>query len=338
MKKSGLTLAALSLLAGGAHAQSSVVLYGRTDANYTYQKPAVGDAIHKMNDGSVNGVGGSRFGVRGNEDLGSGLKAYFVLEAAVSLDNGGTSTDGLFWNRQAYAAIGSSSFGDIRLGRQQTLTREFHNAVTDITAESEMNVVETLATGRTLFQNFGARVSNAVQYLSPTFGGVQLRAMVAAGEGATSRQQGASLLYASGPLKAGVAYEAYDSGTAGTYNEVITLGAQYNFGVLTLSGGYEIATDLGTNLAPTGGGGTDQNSYNIGLLVPVGALELRFQYIHSTVETATTKLDQSKVGISGRYNLSKRTQVYAAVTQRDGDNDSGFTRKNEYIVGLGHNF
>lgn len=349
MKKSLIALAALAA-AGAASAQSSVTLYGRIDANVTYQDPGSavngGEAVWKMNDGTTNGVGGSRWGLRGTEDLGGGLKAYFVLEQGFNVDNGSAADAARLFNRQAYVALGSSSLGDIRLGRQQTLTRELNLGFTDVTGESELSVVETLlsatapAPSAILFQNLGTRVDNAVQYLSPVWGGFQVRAMVAAGEGTPAtnqRLQGISATYASGPLKVGAVFEQYDG-----WNDVITVGGNYNFGVATVFAGYQQSSDVGTQTAQwfVGGESVDQKAYNLGVLVPFGAFELRGQYTASTIETAAGDVDVQKYGASLRYSLSKRTQLYAAVTQRSGDDniDDGFARKTEYVFGVGHNF
>lgn len=349
MKKTLIALAVLAA-AGAASAQSSVTLYGRVDANVTYQDPGSnvqgGDGVWKMNDGTTNGVGGSRWGLRGTEDLGGGLKAYFVLEQGYNVDNGAPASSTVLFNRQAYVALGSSTLGDIRLGRQQTLTRELNLGFTDVTGESELSVVETLlaatapAPSAILFQNLGTRIDNAVQYISPVWGGFQVRAMVAAGEGTPAtnqRVQGIMATYSGGPLKVGAVYEQFDG-----WNDVVTVGGNYNFGFATVFAGYQQSSDVGTQTAQwfVGGQSVDQKAYNLGVLVPFGAWELRGQYTGATIETAAGDQDVAKYGVSLRYSLSKRTQLYAALTQRTGDDnlDESYARKNEYVFGVGHNF
>ena len=78
MKIHGLALAALLGAAGTAHAQSAVTLFALIDLNVTQYKAggkAGGDSLRVMNDGTVNGLNGSRWGVRASEDLGGGLRA-----------------------------------------------------------------------------------------------------------------------------------------------------------------------------------------------------------------------------------------------------------------------
>jgi predicted porin len=351
MKRSALALAVLATLAGAASAQSSVTLYGRLDTALTWTDPgsegqvggtgSEGDAVFRMN--GHDPIGGSRWGLRGTEDLGNGLTAKFVLESGFQSDTGAISTR--LFDRQAYVGLASSGMGELRLGRQQTLTREVHLLAGDITGEGELTVVTAVATNRPLFQNFGTRVDNAVQYLSPDMGGLQVRALVAAGEGVTARQQGAMVSYGSGPLKLGAAYEAYADGPGadGSYNKVVTLGASYDFGVATLAAAYQNTRDFGIATAETvevdGADAADHDAFNVGVMVPFGSFQFRAQYTKSTLERdGAGDLDQDKYGASLRYSLSKRTQLYAVATKLGGDDDETFGRETQVALGIGHNF
>ncbi|MBA3598883.1 MAG: porin [Methylibium sp.] len=353
MKKSILALAVLGAFTGAVSAQSSVTLYGRLDNALVWTDPGSdrGDSRYSLNGHDV--IGGSRWGLRGSEDLGGGLKANFVIESGFNGDTGAQSGSKLF-DRQAFVSLSSKSLGEVRLGRQQTLTREVNLLTGDISSEGELTITESVASNRPLFQNFSSRVDNAVQYLSPSFGGFQVRGLVAAGEGVTARQQGLMVSYSAGPLKAALSYETYankparaddpdttpanefNADKSGSYNEVATVGASYNFGVATLLGSYQNTTDLGSSTAFTEG--TDHDAYNVGVMVPFGAFQFRAQYTTSTVETANGDLDQDKYGASLRYSLSKRTQLYTVVTKREGDNDETFTRDTQVAFGIGHNF
>lgn len=343
MKKTLVALAVLGTFAGAASAQSSVTLYGRFDTSLAYTKLNNGDDVTRMSGGTgANGadpIGGSRWGLKGSEDLGEGLKANFVIEGGFDASTGEQGQGRLF-GRSAWVGISSGNWGEIRLGRQQGMTREMNLFVGDISAEGELTVVDTTYSGRALYQNFGTRVDNAVVYMSPSFSGFQVRALVAAGEAATARQQGLMATYAAGPLKAGLSYEAYDQKGTGSYNEVITVGASYNFGVATLLASYQDSSDLGsaTALSLAGGKRQDHNAYNIGVMVPMGAWEFRAQYTEATQKRATGDLDQEKYGISARYALSKRTQIYAVYTQRDGDAKTAAGKESDFAIGIGHNF
>lgn len=87
MKK--LTLVATAVMgllsASAAMAQSTVTLYGLVDAGYNH--------VSGLKNGSFNGIAsgimeGSRWGLRGTEDLGGGYKAIFTLESRFEADTG----------------------------------------------------------------------------------------------------------------------------------------------------------------------------------------------------------------------------------------------------------
>ena len=142
MKKSLIALAALA--ATGAFAQSSVTLYGVVDVNLSSVKtstwnttavtPATTPATATSSVSSLtqNGVssGGqnnSRWGLRVNEDLGSGLKAVAVVESGIWADNG-TIQAGPAYGRQVFGGL-SSNYGTLTMGRQYTAYDDLHFAM-----------------------------------------------------------------------------------------------------------------------------------------------------------------------------------------------------------------
>lgn len=335
MKKSVLALAVLGTFVGAAAAQSSVTLYGRLDTAVSYSDLEIGDEIFGMNGTGWNPIGGSRWGLRGTEDLGGGLKVNFMLESGFGGDTGAGNPAKLF-DRQARVGLSSATLGEIRLGRQDTLTRTTNLGFSDITAEGEITIVDTIA-GVPLFQNFSSRVDNSVGYFSPSFGGLSVAALVAAGESTAPRQQGAMVSYSGGPLKLALTYEGFDGGpvSSSSYNEVLTVGGSYNFGFATLSLGYQSTDDFGTATSYTPG--TDHNAYAVGVMVPFGAFQFRAQYIDSTVEAPAGDIDAEKFGLSLRYALSKRTTVYGVYQNRDSEGVGNYA-KDVFAVGIGHNF
>src|SRR6202000_920733 len=116
MKKQVFLAGMTGLIAVAAHAQSSVTLYGLLDAGLAYKS---NDAVGKGATwrASSNAMSGSRFGLRGTEDLGGGLKAIFTLEGGFDVNNGKLGQGGLMFGRQAYVGLWSQ-FGTVTLGRQ----------------------------------------------------------------------------------------------------------------------------------------------------------------------------------------------------------------------------
>ena len=89
MKKTLLAAALVTGFAGVAHAESSVTLYGIVDAGYGYQQEeakfkggstaAQNGKIKTNNIGGHSGIqNGSRWGLKGSEDLGNGTSDIFV--------------------------------------------------------------------------------------------------------------------------------------------------------------------------------------------------------------------------------------------------------------------
>ena len=141
MKKSLLALATLGAFAGAAQAQSSVSVYGVMDGSYmanTNKSTTTLGATTTYNQrNTVNGDGAlatSRLGFRGNEDLGGGLSAQFVLEYdLINIGNGGNGTEtasnqpttsyntrseGL-GARYSWIGISDKAMGGLRIGRQE---------------------------------------------------------------------------------------------------------------------------------------------------------------------------------------------------------------------------
>lgn len=119
MKKHGIFAAALVAFAAPAFAQNSVTLYGLIDEGFNF-----------TNNVSVNGAGksnfqlgsgflqGSRWGLRGREDLGGGVQAVFRLESGFDINNGHIGQDGRMFGRQAYIGLSQAQFGTLTFGRQ----------------------------------------------------------------------------------------------------------------------------------------------------------------------------------------------------------------------------
>ncbi|GAA5232813.1 porin [Verticiella sediminum] len=104
---------------GAAHAQSSVTLYGIVDVSLeAYNNAPDGAGGSKTTTGMRSGgLSGSRWGLRGSEDLGNGMKAIFQLESGFNLGTG--NGDGRMFQRTAMAGI-QAPWGKLTFGRQYT--------------------------------------------------------------------------------------------------------------------------------------------------------------------------------------------------------------------------
>jgi predicted porin len=115
-------LSALSLAPAVSQAAStpdSVQLYGIADMGFQFLGNGPG---RTSSSGLFSGnMYGSRFGMRGSEDLGDGLRAIFNLEAGVDMTSGKSLQGSRLFGRQANVGLSSKEWGTLTLGRHNTL-------------------------------------------------------------------------------------------------------------------------------------------------------------------------------------------------------------------------
>lgn len=202
----------LALAAGlctgfSAMAQTSVTLYGIVDVSLRSQSGlTAANARSPTNNASVtSGVGPtSRWGLRGSEDLGGGLRAFFNLESGINVDVGASSNATTLFDRASVVGL-AGSWGSVTAGRQNTLVADSVGVVDAIGlrfAGLNPNIQVASLTGHQLGVEFGTtastassnRVNNSVKYSIP-IGPVFARAMYSFGEtpGDSSKQKSSGL-------------------------------------------------------------------------------------------------------------------------------------------------
>lgn len=353
MKKSLLAVAIAALVPGAVMAQTNVTLFGVADVGLTQRK---GDG-----NGSVTGLGSSlfsssRFGVRGVEDLGGGLRAGFWLEAGYNMDTafGQTSStnnqangasgaaaavNGLTFNRRATASL-MGGFGEVRMGRDyvpvfwnHTLFDPFGTvgigAATASTARLLDGAVANNAAGTAVT---GVRASNSIGYLLPGgLGGLYGQAMYAFGEnpsnaGATKndgKYMGVRLGFAQGPFDVAAGYGKVDF-AAGDVTNTNIAGA-YTFGPAKIMA--QLNNQENKQVTQ---GGQKQRDILIGATYAMGATTLRASLIDSKVSdlvgTTGAREGARRYTIGVSQALSKRTNLFAAygVTDNKGS-DTAFS-------------
>ena len=123
-KKSLAAVALLGAFAGSAFA-ADVTLYGVVDEGFLYTHKdtdvAGSDAVDKLE--LKSGIqAGSRWGLKGTEDLGNGLKVGFILESGFNADDGTQSVSGTMFNREASLNV-MGPFGQLSLGKIGAITQ-----------------------------------------------------------------------------------------------------------------------------------------------------------------------------------------------------------------------
>ena len=322
MKKSLIALAVLAV-AGAASAQSSVQLYGIADVWVGSEKVTGAKAVTKVESG---GISGSRWGIKGSEDLGGGLKAIFTLEQGFALDTGVAASG---FNREASVGV-AGNFGEVKLGKVWT-------AYDDVQAASNPVFDSALTPSAKAFASTGymANPSNGVKYTSPSYAGFNGIVSYAFDEKTAGNAEvsAVALQYANGPFAAAVAYQTEQAVGSANSTDYTNLNASYNLGVVTLKGVYaQREVDNGSK---------DQE-YQIGVDYPLASnLILSAGYAYSENENAAgvKQSDNSGLGLAAAYLLSKRTTAYAGVRSTKLDKVVGTdVTTNVYAVGVKHAF
>ena len=340
MKKSLIAMAVLAA-AGAASAQSSVQLYGIADVWFGTAKveDGAGNKIYGANANGIKfnqtqltngGVSNSRWGLKGSEDLGGGLKAIFTLEQGFNLDDG-TSAGG--FDREATVGV-AGNFGTVKLGKQ-------FNAFDDVSGAASTLFDSDLAPINNVFKStaFAATEANTVKYISPSFSGFTGAVSYSFGEDKTAvtsanNNYALSGQYANGPLALGIGYAVNDLVVGTGEDKATRLNGSYNFGVATLKASYGKVA-YATN--------HDVNEYEIGVDYPVSSnLILSAGYAASKEDNAAgQRVGKDKsFGVAAAYLLSKRTTAYAGITTVNEKDGAGATQADGtiYAVGVKHAF
>ena len=207
MKRIALSTLSLALLgaAGAAHAQSSVTLYGLIDESFQWVHHAnpANDNLYHLAAGNIQG---SRWGLKGTEDLGGGLKAIFQLENGFDPNNGRLGQGGKIFGRQAFVGLSADQYGTVTLGRQYD---PLVDMVQPLTADNFFGSMFT-SPGDVDNNDNSSRTNNAIKYVSPTFAGFQFEGMYAlggvAGTTGSGQSWGGAATYGIGPFSVAAGY------------------------------------------------------------------------------------------------------------------------------------
>ncbi|MFM0606093.1 porin [Paraburkholderia sediminicola] len=334
-----LALPAGLLLAAGAQAQSSVTLYGIVDAGIAYVHNAQGangqnqSSLVKFSSGNLSG---SRWGLKGTEDLGGGLAAVFQLENGFNVGTGALGQGGREFGRKAVVGLSSSTWGTVTAGRQYD---PIVDLVQGLTEDNYFGGVFATPGDLDNYDN-SLRVSNSVKYVSPVFAGFQVEALYGVGgvAGATGNGQTYSFGagYANGPLSLGAGYFYANGGNTTTANvrtwtsssdslfntvinagfasaksiQIVRVGGQYVIGAATIGAAYsntQYANDAFSAFHDTARFNNGSLFFNYQI---TSALRAGVGYNYTSL-TGPSSAHYNQVNLGADYALSKRTELYA---------------------------
>ena len=314
MNRSLIIAAALASVGASAFAQSTVTLYGR--ANVTIERQKLGNGPNNW----VMQNNASRFGLKGSEDLGGGMKAGFQLEHGFNINNGAQS-QGAFWARQSEVNL-SGGFGMVRLGN---FTSEAYYATADYVS---MHNHDT-GTSSDAFYAYIGRNGDKVAYRTPALSGFTGEVAVTAG-GTGERTFDYAVNYDAGPLHLGFGYE--DNAPNNKNAKQFAIRGLYEMGAFTVGGYVQRDTDgLGAGLG-------NRTTLRLAGMYTMGNTELHANFGSAgdySGLAGTQKATQYTLGVN--QNLSKRTKVYGFVT-KVADKGTVYGDFQSLAVGVRHNF
>ena len=375
-KKIALAVSA-ALLAGSAFA-SSVTLYGRIDTglSYTHERVKTSDGTttttksFSMDSGNSTG---SRWGLKGVEELGNGLKVGFVLESGFSSDTGKGSSDGLF-NRESSISV-SGSFGTVYAGRLNSLISDAGSIGWYGAMASPFGTGWGKIGGHAEVFATQGRFNNTIAYMSPRFAGLQFSAQYSMGDdGAentskSNRYAALGLDYQAGNLEVGFLVDWLNKQTAGLADPslrkdiddafTVNLAANYDFGVLKAFAAAQYFKDtdkigpwamqengVSVPLKHEGFGvnlGVDVPLCGGNLMVSAGYADADADNVSGGSKYADRKSYYALAGYS--YPFSKRTSVYVGGGYKAIESDYVAEGKNkakntiyQVMTGLVHKF
>lgn len=349
-RKNWFAFGAILTAGTAATAQSSVMLFGVMDLSARYARSSSGSVKSLASGGNAT----SRFGFRGEENLGGGLSTGFWLESTIQGDTGVSGS----MDRRSIVSL-SGPFGEVRLGRDYTPAYRAFGASDPfgyLGVAALSNSFNTKATAA-IFRAFGAnantitRSNNSLQYLTPQgLGGFYGHLMVAPSEGSNGSDGGYKFMggragYATGTLDVSVYASTTKIAATGVNFKQVGAAGAYSVGPVKLSASFtqsEYLTSKHENLL-------------IGAVLPVDSSQFKASY--SKVRQRGTNAAGASIDADGAeafalgyvYNLSQRTALYATAAWSSNHGKATYTvlgvptiapglSSSGYEFGLRHNF
>lgn len=342
MKKSFVAVAVLGAFASTAFA-ADVTLYGVVDQGLKYTHfdadKAGTDATDKVELKSGNQAG-SRFGLKGTEDLGDGYKVGFILESGFTADDGAMAASGVIFNREASLSL-YTPFGQLSAGKIGAITQ-------GTSSWGKMGYFSAFGTSYGDFVAQDGQVAsttkvwdNMIAYQTPSFAGVKVYAQYAMGDQDNENKSSSDRFYAlgatydNGPAHVLFAvdstnYQSWKDGQGIDTDDslTVTLGGNWDFGVAKAYFGGQYYDEVKANsigvikafnkdLADkvTGYGLTASVSAPVlGGTSYFGAGYVDASEADSVASGTSVDYTGWMVSAGYKYDLSKRTNVYGVVS------------------------
>ena len=325
-KKTLAAVAVLGAFAGSAFA-ANVTMYGIIDTGlgYTSTDKGYGEDVNKFDMRSGQNSS-NRFGVKGEEDLGNGVKVGFSLENGFSSDDGKLSTADRLFDREALLYVLASGNG--RYGLFGGKVSPFSTGWSDIAGHKYV-----------MGAGFG-RMDNSVTYKTPTFAGFNVLAQYSfkkdsakegrEGSSAVDRQYALGASFTAGDLYLTGIVTQTNLQSLGEQDVedplTVSLGGNYNFGVAKLYVATQYFKDSDLSVKQIDRHDAESNAtgcqkasqfdgfgLSVGADVPAfgGTAKVLVGYMDAEDQsTAAQDVQRYTFSVGYEYPLSKRTFVY----------------------------
>ncbi|WP_233888569.1 porin [Paraburkholderia flagellata] len=299
-----------------AHAQSSVTLYGTLDTSIEVTNPGAG-WVARMDSGAYRG---SRFGLRGVEDIGNGIKILFELENGFGSNDGTFAVANTIFNRQAWIGLGTQ-WGTMRVGRQ------YSPIYIPFKGQLDAFGAGTIASGLNNLSKITPYESNAITYLSPDFYGFSTTLMASLRDPSTGSNGLAGNIetfeWRHGPFRISYAHQQQNGDGA----------LRANLGGMS----YVLGPVTGFFAYFNGDGGTPRNhnnGFSVSARYAITAqfrASLGYAWVHDLSGAGN---DADQFSAACEYDLSKRVLLYASAGWLHNHNDATFTLRGVNVTGL----
>jgi predicted porin len=283
------------------------------------------------------GLTTSFFGIRGNEDLGGGTRAFFVLESFFQVDGGtiGRTTADPFFSRNSLIGL-SNGYGALTLGRQTNpmfvATGNFNPFGLSANLAPSMLQVWSANYNRTVL---GDSVwDNSVQYSTPAIGGLTASATYGFGERADNpgvRNFNVTVNYTQGAFAAVVSGQQvkYGPGVVSPIGseKAVMGGLSYDLQVVKIFGQFFHTETPDTALKT--------KTAQAGVSVPLAGGTVMASVARTRRDLPTADTSRTTAALGYDYFLSKRTDLYTVYLS---DRLSGFSRQGSLTFGVRHRF
>jgi predicted porin len=249
----------------------------------------------------------SRLGVKGKEDLGNGMSAFFKAEMSTDyVDNGSISL-----NRNSYIGL-KGGFGTVKFGRHdmpfKTAVRKF-----DLFGDT-IGDNRALTRAKLGSDDWADRRNNLIMY-SNKAGAVAFDIAYGLEDGTEdATDMGARVTFKQGPLTVMGAYEVHGSGNFGTNTDDSTgsiIAASYSMGAMTVAGGYFSLSTIDGGKNGSLGADVDATGYTLAGAYGVGGNTFKLQYTMAEPDfTGAKDVASTLLALGVDHKLSKMTSVY----------------------------